>query len=275
MTPLAATLISGLAAAGLAALTLIGVRFASDFTRAHSPLVAAFAAGLLLTIAAVHLIPEAVGAMPAAPLLIAAGFGAGMAIQRAVRVATRSRLAAVSIGPVIAIALHAAMDGIIYAIALSGDMASGLTAVLGLMLHKPAEAVICFVLLQRAGFSDARAFGFAFIGAGLTTLATASLTAPMAGLLSPVLLAGLLALVAGILLHVALTHLFGFAREGGLAKATPAVALGVLVAAGLNAAHDHGHDHSGLAAEHDDHDHAAAPDFRPEAVRTAMTGDRS
>ena len=274
MTPFAAIVISGLAAAGLAALTLVGVRFASDFTRAHSPLVAAFAAGLLLTIAALHLIPEAAGALSFAPVLIALGFGLGMAIQRGVRVATRSRLAAISIGPVIAIALHAAMDGVIYAIALSGDAFSGLTAVLGLMLHKPAEAVICFVLLQRAGFSDARAFGFAFIGAGLTTLLTAALTAPVAGLLSPVLLAALLALVAGILLHVALTHLFGFAREGGLARATPAVALGVLVAAGLSAAHDHGHAHPGLAADHEDHDHAAAPDFRPEAVRTAMNGDR-
>lgn len=268
MSPIASTLLFGVLAALVCLVTLMGLRYAAGFTRSHSPLAAAFAAGLLLTLAIAHLIPEAVAGWAYAPVLIAAGFALGFVIQRGVKAGTGGGATAAALGPVIAIAIHAVLDGAIYAIVLSGETATGFGAAAGLLLHKPADAAICFVLLQRAGYSDRNAFVYALLAAGATSLFGAAAFAPFAGSLPAPLLAALLAFVAGILLNVALTHLAGYARQGGLARATPMVALGALAAMGMSAAHHHGHDHDDhrhdIAHHHHDHEAAEQARLRPD-----------
>ncbi|MFP4192330.1 MAG: zinc ABC transporter permease, partial [Candidatus Hydrogenedentota bacterium] len=86
------------------------------------------------------------------------------------------------------------------------------------------------MLLQRAGLSNAKAFVWAFIAAGLTTLAAAVLSAPVAAGLSDAVLGDVFAVVAGIMLHVGATHLLSHAGEGGWARATPVVLLGAAAA---------------------------------------------
>jgi zinc transporter ZupT len=188
---------------------------------------------------------------------------------------------AMAFAPVLAIAIHAALDGSMYAVMFASDSLSGVAGGAGLLLHKPADAAVCFILLQRAGVSDGRAAMWSFLAAGFSTLAAAALSAPFAASLPPAMIAGLLGLVAGVLIHVSAAHLLGHARSvGGLRRAIPMVALGALAATGLTAAHHVGHDHGAHAHEahdHDDHeghDHAlldpaiAGPDFSPMGART-------
>ncbi|HCY55019.1 MAG TPA: hypothetical protein DF715_05665, partial [Oceanicaulis sp.] len=132
----------------------------------------------------------------------------------------------------------------------------------------PADAAVCFILLQRAGVSDGRAAFWSFVAAGASTLVFAGITAPFAGALSPALVAGLLGLAAGVLIHVSAAHLLVHARTGGLRRAAPMVVLGIVAATGLTAAHRAGHDHHHHAHDHDHaHDDAlvisAAPHFGP------------
>ncbi len=263
------TFVFALLAAGVVLITLAGMRVAAGFTRAHSPLLAAFSAGLLLTIAVLHLIPESLAGSPIAVWMIGAGLVMGLVLRRAAGLFAPDREAAAALAPVLAIALHAAFDGLTYTIAFASDSFSGLAAGAGLLLHKPADAAVCFILLQRAGLSDGRAALWSFLAAGVSTLVFAGATAPFAGALSPALVAGLLGLAAGVLIHVAAAHLLVHARTGGLRRAVPMVVLGIVAATGLTAAHRAGHDHHHHHAH--DHDHAhddalvisAAPHFGP------------
>jgi zinc and cadmium transporter len=281
VTPAVLTLIFAAIAAALVIATLAGLRFAAGFTRAHSPTLAAFAAGLLLAIAVIHLIPEAMAGLTHAWAFVAAGLALGFLIQIGFRRVSGDAERAMAFAPVLAIAIHAALDGSMYAVMFASDSLSGVAGGAGLLLHKPADAAVCFILLQRAGVSDGRAAMWSFLAAGFSTLAAAALSAPFAASLPPAMIAGLLGLVAGVLIHVSAAHLLGHARSvGGLRRAIPMVALGALAATGLTAAHHVGHDHGAHAHEahdHDDHeghDHAlldpalAGPDFSPMGART-------
>lgn len=255
MSPALLTFVFALLATGVVIAALLGLRFAAGFTRAHSPLMAAFAAGLLLTIAVLHLIPEAMEGSSIALWMVAAGLGLGFVLHRTVRRFAGDADRAAAMAPVFAIAIHAALDGLTYTIAFASDSFSGLAAGAGLLLHKPADAAVCFILLQRAGLSDGRAMLWSFIAAGLSTLLFATGTAPFAGALSPALVAALLGLAAGVMIHVSAAHLFSHARSGGLRRAAPMVVLGIVAATGLTAAHRAGHDHHGHHHHHHDHEH--------------------
>ena len=268
MSPALYTLVFALLSAGVVLATLGGLRVAAGFTRAHSPLLAAFSAGLLLTIAVLHLIPEAMEGSRFALWMVAAGLAAGFVLQRTVRRFAGDADKAVAMAPVFAIAIHAALDGMTYSIVFASDSFSGFAAGAGLLLHKPADAAVCFILLQRAGLSDGRAMLWSFLAAGVSTLIFAGATAPMAGALSPSLVAGLLGLAAGVMIHVSAAHLLARARSGELRRAVPMVVLGAVAATGLTAAHraghdHHAHDHHHIHHHHDDDVAVAAPHFGP------------
>jgi zinc and cadmium transporter len=233
VTAILFTLAFGLGAAIISFIALLGVRFASQFTRANEPLFAAFAAGLVIAMAILHLVPEAVQMSERAPVWVLAGFGLGFAIQRGIeswpgKAAAGHPGMAIALAPVLAIGMHSAVDGLVYAVTFSVDFFTGLSASLGLMVHEFPEAIICFVLLQRAGLSDTRAFLFAFAAAGLTTLVAAAIAAPVAATVPDAVLGNLFALVAGIMLHVGATHLLAHAGEAGWRRASPVLVAGAL-----------------------------------------------
>ena len=265
MSAFLATILFGLAAALTAACALFLARRAARFTRANAPLFAAFAGGVVITIALVHLTPEALQMSAQAPWLVLAGFAAGFVLHAVVGAAasTPGRIGrAAALAPVIAIALHSVLDGVVYAVVFAVDTFTGAAAALGLVLHEFPEALICFVLLQRAGFTDRTSLVLAFFAAGVTTLAAAAGAAPFAAALDPAALGALFALVAGLLLHVGAAHLLHEAGEAGLVKGPAAVFAGAAVAAGITLAH-------GPHAHHHHHEHAPLsvaeerPDFRP------------
>ncbi len=282
MSPVLSAILFGLAAAGVAGLALLLVNRASAFTRARAPLFAAFAGGVVITMAVVHLIPEAMAMAPAAPWLVLAGFALGFVLHGVIGAgahASGSRAATVSaLAPVLAIALHSALDGAVYAVTFAVDPFTGLSAATGLLIHEFPEALICFVLLQRAGLGDRISLVVAFLASGATTLAAAAGAAPFAGALDPATLGVLFAVVAGVLLHVGAAHLLHEAAEAGAIKGGAAVFAGAGVAAAMTLAHAGTHAH--IPGGHDDGGHAGhahdrsgdaptRPDFRPEGRRLA------
>jgi len=58
------------------------------------------------------------------------------------------------------------LDGVVYAVTFAVDAGAAAGAGLGLIVHEFPEAVICFLLLQRAGVGDRTAFIGAFAAAG-------------------------------------------------------------------------------------------------------------
>lgn len=282
MSPVLSAVLFGLAAACVAGLALLLVQRASSFTRIHAPLFAAFAGGVVITIAVVHLIPEAMVMAPAAPWLVLGGFALGFVLHGVIGAgahASGSRAARVSaLAPVAAIALHSALDGTVYAVTFAVDPFTGLSAATGLLIHEFPEALICFVLLQRAGLADRTSLIFAFLASGATTLLAAAGAAPFAGALDEATLGVLFAVVAGVLLHVGAAHLLHEAAEAGAVKGGAAVFAGAGVAAAMTLAHagSHAHIPDDLdGSGHDGHAHGQAagapdrPDFRPGLQRIA------
>lgn len=273
-------IVFGMVAAAVSLLALILVQRAAGFTRRNGPIAAAFAGGLVITIAVTHLIPEALIMAPNAPWLVLGGFAFGFVVHTLLGGAGHNhhggetpapnRIAALA--PVIAIAMHSALDGLIYSVTFAVDSAAGLIAATGLIIHEFPEALICFVLLQRTGLRDGRAAVYAFLASGATTFIAAAISAPFASALDPQTLGVLFALVAGLLLHVGAAHLIHEAAEAGALRGGGAVfaGAGVAVLMALGHSHNHGpddghdrthdghhhHDPAEIHTEHDaDHDH--------------------
>jgi len=277
-------IVFGMIAAGVALAALVLVQRAAGFTRRNGPLAAAFAGGLVITIAVTHLIPEAMTMAPNAPWLVLGGFAFGFVLHSMIGAAAHAHgedLPASRIGalaPVLAIAMHSALDGLIYSVTFAVDASTAVIAATGLIIHEFPEALICFVLLQRAGLSNRKAMLFAFLASGATTFSAAAISAPYAGSLDPQTLGLLFALVAGLLLHVGAAHLIHEAAEAGALRGGTAVFGGAGVAALMALAHGgehghvhahddtphvHSHDPAGIHPDHD-HSHAGGQDFGPE-----------
>ncbi len=266
MSPTLSAIIFGMIAAGVAVLALVLVQWAAEFTRRNGPLAAAFAGGLVITIAVTHLIPEALTMAPGAPWLVLLGFGFGFLVHNILGAGAHTHdrpqpaSSAAALAPVIAIALHSALDGLIYSVTFAVDANTAVIAATGLIIHEFPETLICFVLLQRAGLSNLKATIFAFLAAGGTTFTAAAISAPYAGLLDAQTLGILFAVVAGLLLHVGAAHLLHEAGHAGPLRGGIAVFAGAGVAAvmalGHSHGHGHGHSHGHFGHGHHDHDHA-------------------
>ncbi|MCC5996379.1 MAG: hypothetical protein JJU18_08435 [Oceanicaulis sp.] len=272
--------------AGAVALALLMAFRAGSFTRRHAPLFAAFAGGLIVTLAVVEMIPAALAQGASGAWLVLAGFAGGFLLQgvtggsagAAAAKAGPGRGRAAALAAVAALAIHSALDGLVFAVTHAVDPALAASAAVGLILHQAPVAVVCFLLLQRAGYSDRMAALAGFAAAGLTALLASVAAAPFAAALDLAVLGVLMALVAGLLLHVGAAHLLSEAFASGVVRGGGAVFAGAGAAAlmVLGHAHDHDHGHHGDAAHasparhnhahdhsHDHaHDRAPAPDFR-------------
>lgn len=284
----------GLLAACVTTLGLVAVAFTGSWARTQSGVVAAFAAGALICVIILHLLPEAISASPSAPVFMLVGFAAAYLINRGVFAFATGPVGeklAGGLAPMLAIGLHSFLDGASYSVTFSFDWHTGAITALGLIAHEVPEGIIVFTLLRTAGFSPSHAFWLAFASAAATTPLGAVLSQPVVSQLTPDVLGNVFALVAGLLLYVGAGHLLPHVEREPAIKALPALGLGAVVAIGAmqlnHGAHDHahgehadhtdhddhaGHDHSGH--DHDDHhghvhpshphDVSTRPDFRPD-----------
>lgn len=233
-----------------AAVTTLGIatvwRFHERANR-YDAVLSAFAAGILLTSALLHVVPESITLTHDAPLFVLIGFLVLFILNKAAghhHPAGHRLPPQAVVAPFIGIAFHSFVDGIVYATAFSVNMVMGVSAASGLIIHEFSEGLVLFVLIRSAGGTPALAFALAFLGAALTTPLGAVLGLYAIQGLSSESLGVLLALSGGALLYVSSIHLTErFVHARGL---VPIIALmaGVAFSFGMLG----GHDHSGVAS---------------------------
>lgn len=257
---LQAPLFFGLIAAFVTTVGLIVVAQRAPWSERNAALFGLAAAGMLTTLAFLHIIPEAFSLSDMAPAWLAVGFFVGLMMNNAVKAVFPEREDKVghheAITPILAIALHSFLDGVIYAVTFAASFASGVYAAFGLTLHEFPEGVIAFAILRRYGVRNVTAFWFAFLAAAATTPLGVIVAGPFMYGLDEQAIGSLFAVSAGLLIYVATGPLMAPLREMAPVRGLSAVGAGALAALLLAMAPIHRHEHGA-------HDHDAEGSYLP------------
>ena len=242
-------LLASLVAAVVSALGVIASAMNSDWAQRQRNAVIAFASGVLIGTAMMHLIPEALRVSEHGALLVLLGYFffyvLDVTFQRTEHPSESGASAAFLAAPLIGIAVHSFVDGLEYPILFEHDLFTGYLAASGLILHEFAEGVIVFALMRTAGV---RAFAAAVIGlilAAFTTPLGAFAALTFTQYLSEEALGGLMAATAGALLFVGATHLPRQIDQSKVNNNIHLFVLGLMIAGALSLAHgaESGHAH--------------------------------
>ena len=266
---LQAPLLFGLVAAFMTTLGLLVVAWRSDWTTRYASLFGLAAAGMLCTISFLHIMPKAFAIADNAPTWIAAGFFGGLVLSFAIRSIFPERpdsgVPAEAITPILAIAAHSFIDGIVYAVTFAASFESGVLASVSLILHEFPEGVIAFAILRRHGVTARAAFFWALLAAAATTPLGVLASGPFMYGVNDATLGLLFAISAGLLLFVATGPLMAPLRETPPAKGLGSVMGGVAIAIAIMMLPIGAHDHGPVSGHGHDHAHDAeghSHDFR-------------
>lgn len=247
---LQAPLFFGLIAAFVTTLGLLAVALRRDWSQRYAGLFGLAAAGMLITMAFLHIMPEAFALSPHAPIWLTIGFFGGLVLSYVVQTVFPERedsaLPSEAITPVLAIALHSFIDGIVYSVTFAASFSAGVYAALGLIMHEFPEGVIAFAILRRHGVSNRRSFLWAFLAAAATTPLGVLVSGPFMYGLGGETIGALFALSAGLLLYVATGPLMKPLKDTPPGRGLAALAAGVAIAIGLAAVPLPGHDRQHL-----------------------------
>lgn len=260
---LQAPLFFGLIAAFVTTLGLLAVALRSDWSMRYANLFGLAAAGMLTAMAFLHIVPEAFALSDSAPIWLTIGFFSGLLLHYLIRTffpeREDSKLPSEAITPILAIASHSFIDGIVYSVTFAASFTAGVFAAVGLILHEFPEGVIAFAILRRHGVSNRSAFFWAFLAAAATTPFGVLVSGPFMFGLGEEILGSLFALSAGLLLFVATGPLMAPLKDVEPTRGLVALSAGVVIAVSLLFAPIPGHDHDHVGHGHvhvdDDHDH--------------------
>ena len=218
--------------------TTIGIYVISRYERwgrEHSAYFMCFAAGVLISVSFMHIIPRSFQMNGAAPVFLLAGFLAIHLSNRFLNLYICHNYEcaeyAVGIIPMIGIGLHSFIDGVIYSVAFNVSIFTGVLAAIGLILHEFPEGIVTFVLLERGGFSRRKSVVYAFLAAALSTPLGTLVSYPFINSIASPTLGILLAISAGALVYVGASHLLPAVERENKEYSILALAAGVLVAA--------------------------------------------
>lgn len=190
---------------------VLAVRQHESWARSHKIWFVSFAAGVLIAVPLLHLIPESVAMGESASFALLAGFLLMHLLDRyiTVRVCERPDDAGRALGlvPLIGIGFHSMLDGIVYSIGFSFSAFTGLLMALGMVLHEFPEGLVTYTLLLFSSYPPRRALLLTFLAASVSTPLGTLLSYPFVSRLNQETLGGLLALSAGALLYVGASHL--------------------------------------------------------------------
>jgi len=170
-----------------------------------------FAAGVLITVSLMHILPEAYEMNERSPILVLIGF---MVLYISNRILDRHRFhehnhKQISIGiiPMIGIGIHSFLDGVIYTVTFNVSIFTGVLAAIGMVLHEFPEGIVTFLLLERGGFSRKKAIVWSLLAAAISTPLGTLISYPFINRIDRGDLGLMLAFSAGALLYVGATHL--------------------------------------------------------------------
>lgn len=251
---LPAPLLFGLIAAGVTSLGLVAVTLAGARVMRHSGLFSLAAAGMLVCLTLLHILPEALASSARAPAFLLAGFLAGLIVTLTTQQLFPDRPGGytAALTPLLAVGLHSFLDGVIYSVTFAASFESGVYAASGLILHEFAEGVICFAILSRHGFGIRAAAFWAFLAAGATTPLGVLVSSFFVSSLGPETIGLMYALSAGLLVYVATGPLMHALTQEPPGRGVVALGIGVAIGLMLMNLPVHGHHHGG---EDDGHGH--------------------
>lgn len=228
-------------ASALAALvTAIGIyviRRYGAWGRKYSIYFVCFAAGVLISVSFLHIVPKSFEMNASAPAFLLGGYVLMHLFNRFITafVCERRPDAQYGIGlvPMLGIGVHSFIDGAVYSITFTVSIFTGVLAATGMVLHEFPEGIVTYLLLLRGGFSEKTALVLALLAASLTTPLGMLVSYPFVSRIDAPLLGSLLALSSGALVYVGATHLLPQAEKEQRRYSLLALGAGILVAVAI------------------------------------------
>ncbi|MBA1146389.1 ZIP family metal transporter [Ectothiorhodospiraceae bacterium WFHF3C12] len=232
-TPFGASLLAAL----VTAIGIYVIRHFEAWGRRNSIYFVCFAAGVLISVSFLHIIPRSFAMSATAPAYLLGGFVLMHLFNRFVTafVCERRPDAPYGIGlvPMFGIGFHSFIDGVIYSITFSVSTFTGVLAAAGMVLHEFPEGIITYLLLIRGGFGERTALVLAFLAASASTPLGTLVSYPFISEIDRPLLGALLSLSAGALVYVGATHLLPQAEREQRRFSLIAMGAGIVVAVGI------------------------------------------
>jgi ZIP family zinc transporter/zinc and cadmium transporter len=193
-----------------------------------------FAAGVLISVSFLHIIPTAFSMNTNASIHLFAGYFSLYIFNRFINVFVCDRNSdqqhGIGLVPMLGIGFHSFIDGFIYSITFTVSIFTGMLAATGMVLHEFPEGIITYLLLIRGGFNEKMSLLFAFLAAALTTPLGMLGSYPYISKINEPLLGALLAFSAGALVYVGATHLLPQAEAEQKKYSLFALGAGIIVA---------------------------------------------
>jgi len=193
-----------------------------------------FAAGVLISVSFLHIIPKSFTMNDNAPIFLFAGYLSLHLFNRFINAFVCDKSSdenyAIGLIPMFGIGFHSFIDGFIYSITFTVSVFTGFLAATGMVLHEFPEGIITYLLLIRAGFTKRASFLLAFFSAALTTPLGMVVSYPYISKINQQFLGTLLAFSAGALVYVGATHLLPQAETENKKYSLVALGAGILVA---------------------------------------------
>lgn len=194
-----------------------------------------FAAGVLIAVSFIHIIPKSFEMSSTAPTFLLVGFLGLYLINRFLNtfVCHEYRRANFTLGvvPMLGIGLHSLLDGVIYSVTFEVSFFTGVLAAAGMVLHEFPEGIVTFLLLNRSGFNVKKSTMYAFLAAAISTPIGALVSYPFVAQIQQSTLGILLGLSAGALVYVGASHLLPAVEKENKRYTLISLLIGVLVAA--------------------------------------------
>lgn len=227
--------LASLLAALVTSIGIFVIRQFEDWARRNTTYFSCFAAGVLISVSFLHIIPKSFQMNEHAPLYLLSGYLALHLFNRfvTVYVCDKKPESAIGIIPMLGIGFHSFIDGVVYSITFSVSVFTGVLATMGMVLHEFPEGIVTYVMLVRGGFTQKHSTVLAFVAAALTTPLGTLLSFPLISQIDKPLLGTLLSLSAGALVYVGATHLLPQAEKENKQYSLVALLGGILVALGI------------------------------------------
>jgi zinc transporter ZupT len=236
-----APFIASLSAAAVTGAGIGAIRRYEDWALRNASYFACFAAGVLISVSFLHIVPEALGMSRHAPFYVLAGYLFMHLFNRFITAFVCDRPAskdyALGLVPMLGIGIHSFIDGIIYSVTFSVSTLTGILVSIGMVLHEFPEGVFTYVLLRKGGLEERTSLGAAILAASLTTPLGMIVSFPIVSRIDQSVLGALLALSAGALIYVGASHLLPTAEREPRRYNLLALSAGILVALGIIATH--------------------------------------
>jgi zinc and cadmium transporter len=230
----AAVILASFLACGVTTIGIYVISRYEQWGRAHSVYFMSFAAGVLISVSFMHIIPKSFEMNSTAPVFLLVGFLAIYLSNRFLNLYICHKYEcadyAVGVIPMLGIGFHSFIDGVIYSVAFNVSIFTGVLAAIGMILHEFPEGIVTFVLLQRGGFSRRTSAVYAFLAAAISTPLGTLVSYPFINNIRQSALGILLAISAGALVYVGASHLLPAVEKENQRYSILALAAGVLVA---------------------------------------------